>query len=199
MLSAQLCYEERDFDCVITGDDELDCEAAHLVPKVRDDVRRLGSQYSLQSADLCRCTELCWTYLYWRERPFTMSLLGYYCHEIYVIVMIDWSGHSITRSVSWYSQYLYEFSPLTFFEHERLELTMCIFSLRLSTQYITVKLSPSPRSESSSRISCPTPNYALGTTHNAHALTFEASLLWNRAVREMATTSGEGDATVLVG
>jgi hypothetical protein len=23
---------------VITGDDELDCEAAHLVPKVRDDV-----------------------------------------------------------------------------------------------------------------------------------------------------------------
>jgi hypothetical protein len=23
---------------VITGDDEVDCEAAHLVPKVRDDV-----------------------------------------------------------------------------------------------------------------------------------------------------------------
>jgi len=28
----------RDYDCVITEDDEVDCEAAHLVPKIREDV-----------------------------------------------------------------------------------------------------------------------------------------------------------------
>ena len=29
----------RDYDCIITGDDEVDCESAHLVPKSREDVR----------------------------------------------------------------------------------------------------------------------------------------------------------------
>ena len=28
----------RDFDCVVTGDEEVDCEAAHLVPKILEDV-----------------------------------------------------------------------------------------------------------------------------------------------------------------
>lgn len=30
----------RDFDCVITDDDEVDCEAVHLVPNIREDVYR---------------------------------------------------------------------------------------------------------------------------------------------------------------
>jgi len=28
----------RDYDCVVTGDEDVDCEAAHLVPKMLEDV-----------------------------------------------------------------------------------------------------------------------------------------------------------------
>lgn len=73
----------RDYDCVITGDDEVDCEAAHLVPKTRDDVRSSPSPFAdlryiaVYSVSRCSLAHRC-----------TMSHLGYFCRAFYITVMI---------------------------------------------------------------------------------------------------------------